>query len=62
MTSGQARIPPVPGGSSRESPQRAAPPRRHTRLCYDHLAGTVAPAITDAMAGRGLLEWGPSRV
>ncbi|MEV0847670.1 winged helix-turn-helix domain-containing protein [Streptomyces sp. NPDC049954] len=29
------------------------------RLCYDHLAGAVALAITDAMVGRGLLEWGP---
>ncbi|WP_331759860.1 winged helix-turn-helix domain-containing protein (plasmid) [Streptomyces sp. NBC_01525] len=29
------------------------------RLCYDHLAGTVALAITDAMVERGLLEWGP---
>ncbi|MFJ8589655.1 ArsR/SmtB family transcription factor [Streptomyces sp. NPDC093595] len=31
----------------------------HARLCYDHLAGTVALAITDAMVERGLLEWGP---
>lgn len=29
------------------------------RLCYDHLAGTVALAITDAMVERELLEWGP---
>ncbi|MFF4249365.1 ArsR/SmtB family transcription factor [Streptomyces sp. NPDC001822] len=29
------------------------------RLCYDHLAGTVALAITDAMVERGLLRWGP---
>ncbi|MFH8533811.1 ArsR/SmtB family transcription factor [Streptomyces tendae] len=29
------------------------------RLCYDHLAGTVALAITDAMVERGLLDWGP---
>ncbi|MFI6897770.1 ArsR/SmtB family transcription factor [Streptomyces sp. NPDC050256] len=28
------------------------------RLCYDHLAGTVALAITDAMVERELLEWG----
>ncbi|KQX56924.1 MULTISPECIES: winged helix-turn-helix domain-containing protein [unclassified Streptomyces] len=28
------------------------------RLCYDHLAGSLALAVTDAMAGRGLLEWG----
>lgn len=31
----------------------------HARLCYDHLAGTVALAITDAMVERGLLDWGP---
>ncbi len=29
------------------------------RLCYDHLAGSVALAITDAMVGRALLEWSP---
>lgn len=29
------------------------------RLCYDHLAGTTALAITDAMVERQLLEWGP---
>ncbi|MEU9930071.1 MULTISPECIES: winged helix-turn-helix domain-containing protein [Streptomyces] len=29
------------------------------RLCYDHLAGTTALAITDAMVEHGLLEWGP---
>lgn len=29
------------------------------RLCYDHLAGALALAVTDAMVGRGLLEWGP---
>lgn len=28
------------------------------RLCYDHLAGTVALAITDAMVKHDLLEWG----
>ncbi|MFI8763756.1 ArsR/SmtB family transcription factor [Streptomyces sp. NPDC053792] len=28
------------------------------RLCYDHLAGSVALAITDAMVGRELLAWG----
>ena len=27
----------------------------HARTCYDHLAGTVAVAITDAMTSRGLL-------
>lgn len=34
----------------------------HARTCYDHLAGAVAVAITDAMAERALLTWdyGPS--
>ncbi|MDG4864717.1 helix-turn-helix domain-containing protein, partial [Streptomyces sp. T-3] len=34
----------------------------HARSCYDHLAGTVAVAITDAMTERALLTWdyGPS--
>ncbi|MFI9207470.1 ArsR/SmtB family transcription factor [Streptomyces sp. NPDC053253] len=52
------------------APQQAARPRTlsasgrsqalaRARLCYDHLAGSVALAITDAMVGRGLLEWGP---
>lgn len=51
------------------APQQTARPRSlsasgrqhalaRARLCYDHLAGTVALAITDAMVGRGLLEWG----
>lgn len=30
---------------------------RHARTCYDHLAGTVGVAITDAMTNRGLLDW-----
>ncbi|MFB6988733.1 ArsR/SmtB family transcription factor [Streptomyces sp. NPDC056178] len=52
------------------APQHSARPRSlaasgrqqalaRARLCYDHLAGTVALAITDAMVERGLLEWGP---
>ncbi|MCX4982520.1 helix-turn-helix transcriptional regulator [Streptomyces sp. NBC_00572] len=44
-------------GSLSASGRRQALAR--ARLCYDHLAGTVALAITDAMVGRGLLEWGP---
>ncbi|MFH8294307.1 ArsR/SmtB family transcription factor [Streptomyces sp. NPDC018059] len=34
----------------------------HARTCYDHLAGTVAVAITEAMTQRALLAWdfGPS--
>ncbi|TDQ47219.1 ArsR family transcriptional regulator [Actinorugispora endophytica] len=30
----------------------------HARTCYDHLAGTVGVAITDAMSDRGLLDSG----
>jgi len=52
------------------APRRSTPPRSlaasgrqqalaRARLCYDHLAGTVALTITDAMVERGLLEWGP---
>ncbi len=29
----------------------------HLRTCYDHLAGTVGVAITDAMTERELLDW-----
>jgi DNA-binding transcriptional ArsR family regulator len=29
----------------------------HARTCYDHLAGAVGVAITDAMTARGLLDW-----
>ncbi|MEU1471000.1 winged helix-turn-helix domain-containing protein [Streptomyces sp. NPDC005761] len=52
------------------APQRSARPRSlaasgrqqalsRARLCYDHLAGSLALAITDAMVERALLEWGP---
>ncbi|MEV0844979.1 helix-turn-helix transcriptional regulator [Streptomyces sp. NPDC049954] len=27
------------------------------RTCYDHLAGALGVAVTEAMAGRGLLDW-----
>ncbi|MFI8849697.1 helix-turn-helix domain-containing protein [Streptomyces sp. 891-h] len=50
------------------APDRAAPPRSlsaagrrqalaHARTCYDHLAGTVGVAITEALTERGLLDW-----
>jgi DNA-binding transcriptional ArsR family regulator len=29
----------------------------HARTCYDHLAGTVGVAITDALTERGMLDW-----
>jgi len=31
---------------------------RHARTCYDHLAGKVAVALTDAMVARGQIEIG----
>ncbi|MFF8281218.1 ArsR/SmtB family transcription factor [Streptomyces albus] len=50
------------------APDRPAPPRSlsaagrrralaHARTCYDHLAGALGVAITDAMTERGLLDW-----
>ena len=50
------------------APGRAAVPRslsavsRHralarARTCYDHLAGALGVAVTEAMTGRGLLNW-----
>ncbi|WP_327706815.1 winged helix-turn-helix domain-containing protein [Streptomyces decoyicus] len=50
------------------APHRTPPPRSlsaagrrqalaHARTCYDHLAGTVGVAITDAMTERGFLGW-----
>jgi len=51
------------------APPRKAPPRTlsaatkdralaRARTCYDHLAGTLGVAVTDAMTRRGLLEVG----
>lgn len=50
------------------APHRATPPQSlstagrrqalaRARTCYDHLAGAVGVAITDAMTERGLLDW-----
>jgi len=50
------------------APQRAAAPRSlsvatrnralaRARTCYDHLAGALGVAITQAMTRRGLLDW-----
>lgn len=50
------------------APHQAAPPRSlsaashrqalaRARTCYDHLAGALGVAITDAMTDRGLLAW-----
>jgi ribosomal protein S19E (S16A) len=32
---------------------------RRARICYDHLAGEIAVALTDAMVTRGQIEIGP---
>ncbi|MEU8699334.1 winged helix-turn-helix domain-containing protein [Streptomyces sp. NPDC048680] len=53
--------------AGREAPGATAPPRTlgaagadsamaRGRTCYDHLAGRIGLAITDAMTGRGLLR------
>ncbi|WUT77502.1 helix-turn-helix domain-containing protein [Streptomyces sp. NBC_00669] len=49
-----ARTPPPPPPSLSASGRRQA--LAHARTCYDHLAGTLGVAITDAMAARGLLS------
>ncbi|MBV2156481.1 winged helix-turn-helix domain-containing protein [Kitasatospora sp. SUK 42] len=48
--------PPRPRSLAASGRQRAL---ARARLCYDHLAGSVALAVTDAMVERGLLAWGP---
>jgi DNA-binding transcriptional ArsR family regulator len=51
------------------APRREAEPRSlsvaardkaltRARTCYDHLAGALGVAITEAMTSRGLLDWG----
>ena len=46
---------PAPSGSLTVVRRRDALAR--ARTCYDHLAGDLGVAITDAMADRGLLSW-----
>ncbi|MFE7593760.1 ArsR/SmtB family transcription factor [Kitasatospora sp. NPDC057512] len=46
---------PGPRSLSGSGRQRAL---ARARLCYDHLAGELGLAVTDAMADRGLLDWG----
>lgn len=41
----------------RTGPRDAA--MRRARICYDHLAGEIAVALTDAMVARGQIEIGP---
>ncbi|MCU7821337.1 ArsR/SmtB family transcription factor [Kitasatospora sp. DSM 101779] len=50
----------APGRPERPASLAADGRRRalaHARTCYDHLAGTVGVAITDAMTAKGLLDW-----
>jgi hypothetical protein len=42
-------------GEQRSGSQRAA--LRRARTCYDHLAGVLGVAVTEAMTTRGLLDW-----
>ncbi len=46
---------PTPVRSLTESNRRRT--LAHARICYDHLAGALAVAITDAMTELGLLAW-----
>ncbi|MER7397635.1 helix-turn-helix domain-containing protein [Streptomyces sp. NPDC000151] len=48
------RVQPPPRSLSAASRRQAL---AHARTCYDHLAGAVGVAITDAMTERGLLDW-----
>jgi DNA-binding transcriptional ArsR family regulator len=36
---------------------RATPALRHARLCYDHLAGRLGVAVSDALLARRVLAW-----
>lgn len=51
----------APGGGAQPPHSLSAAGRRralaHARTCYDHLAGTVGVAITDAMTARRMLDW-----
>ncbi|WP_078888299.1 ArsR/SmtB family transcription factor [Streptomyces sclerotialus] len=51
MAAGQAPPPPTLSAAGRR--QALA----HARTCYDHLAGTLGVAITDAMTERTFLSW-----
>lgn len=50
-----APLRPTPVHSLTDAHRRRA--LAHARTCYDHLAGTIAVAITDAMTERALLAW-----
>jgi DNA-binding transcriptional ArsR family regulator len=55
-----AALAPAGSGAARPRSLSASSRRRalaQARTCYDHLAGTLGVAITDAMTDRGLLDW-----
>ncbi|GLY25509.1 transcriptional regulator [Micromonospora sp. NBRC 101691] len=52
---GAAPVEPVPVRSLSAATRRRA--LAYARTCYDHLAGALGVAVTDAMTGRGLLSW-----
>jgi DNA-binding transcriptional ArsR family regulator len=46
-------LPPAPA----HAPSAATPALRHARLCYDHLAGRLGVAVSDALIARRVLAW-----
>jgi DNA-binding transcriptional ArsR family regulator len=52
---GAVPVEPAPVRSLSAASRRQA--LAHARTCYDHLAGALGVAITDAMTGRGFLSW-----
>ncbi|MFD6755365.1 MULTISPECIES: ArsR/SmtB family transcription factor [Micromonospora] len=53
-----ARTEPGPARTGSLRAVTASAALRRGRTCYDHLAGRLGVAVTDAMSGRGLLERG----
>src|SRR6266567_1911922 len=47
----------VAGGLLAEERQGRHRALARARTCYDHLAGALGVAVTEAMTGRGLLNW-----
>jgi len=45
----------MPAAHATSRVSRVAPALRHARRCYDHLAGTLGVAVTDALVARGAL-------
>ncbi|SCL25716.1 ArsR/SmtB family transcription factor [Micromonospora inyonensis] len=52
---GAAPVEPAPVRSLSAASRRRA--LAHARTCYDHLAGALGVAVTDAMTGHGFLSW-----